>query len=120
MLVHTRREADGIGEIQTKNFRRQRRCAEDFFYATQQQFIPADQRELLDDGVVSAFGILPEEQGTENFFVDETHVNLVLNSTAQSAFVIRRRLAITFFPARNRRLDDFRADVNFFAVEFTP
>ena len=65
-------------------------------------------------------GILPEEQGTENFFVDETHVYLVLNSIAQGAFVIRRRRAITFFPARNRRLDDFRADVNFFAVEFTP
>ena len=73
VFIHARREADRVRKFQTEHFRWQRRRAENFFNTAEQQLIAAHQTELADDGVVSAFGILPEEQGTENFFMDETH-----------------------------------------------
>src|ERR1035437_7284807 len=73
VLVHAGGEADRIGKVQSKNFGRQFRRTENFFNNVTGKFAAAHAGELADGKIVRAFRVLGEEQGTENFFMQEAH-----------------------------------------------
>ena len=89
-LVHAGGQPHGIGEWQTKQLNRQRRCREKRFHQQTGEGMLGRKGESRHSVIVGAFGILPEEQGTEEFFMQQTHEQSRIKASSAQGNVFSR------------------------------
>lgn len=77
VLVHARREADRIGEIQAKNFHRQFRGPEEGFARVANQFVPARPRERRQRAIVDFLRVLREQRRTDEISIKPRHAKVL-------------------------------------------
>jgi hypothetical protein len=73
MFIHARSEANGIRKFQAKNFRGQFRRTEKALNRIESEPTAARAGQRADGFVVRDFGILPEEEGPDELFMQPAH-----------------------------------------------